>query len=182
MGLDARQDRRSDFVKFREENRGRLSHLRGGRSFDNAMIMQINDYIFVEFSGTGNAMYYYRVGMAPFNPESTLLDIKTHLKDKGICPKPLTHFPSADDYTKHKLTGWMLKYDDELRKLGIRWMAEEPVKFIDKKRSHPPRYLMSKSLIRCGIRPYSACWKIFPASSAIIGKRWRVVCTAQNTG
>ncbi|WP_426768110.1 type I Zorya anti-phage system protein ZorC [Erwinia aphidicola] len=137
MGLDARQDRRSDFVKFREENRGRLSHLRGGRSFDNAMIMQINDYIFVEFSGTGNAMYYYRVGMAPFNPESTLLDIKAHLKDKGICPKPLTHFPSADDYTKQRLTGWMLKYDDELRKLGIRWMAEEPVKFVDKKAPSP---------------------------------------------
>jgi hypothetical protein len=29
----------------------------------------------------------------------------------------------------------MLKYDDELRKLGVRWMAEEPVKFVDKKAS-----------------------------------------------
>ncbi|MBF3375292.1 hypothetical protein ISU80_17720, partial [Leptospira borgpetersenii serovar Arborea] len=55
LGTDARQDRRGDFVKFREENKGRLSNLRGGRNFDNAMIMQINDYLFVEFSGTGNA-------------------------------------------------------------------------------------------------------------------------------
>lgn len=31
----------------------------------------------------------------------------------------------------------MLKYDDELRKLGVRWMAEEPVKFVDKKASSP---------------------------------------------
>jgi hypothetical protein len=31
----------------------------------------------------------------------------------------------------------MLKYDDELRKLGIRWMAEEPVKFVDKKAPSP---------------------------------------------
>ena len=133
MGPDAWQDRGSDFVKFREENRGRLSHLRGGRSFDNAMIMQINDYIFVEFSGTGNAMYYYRVNQAPFNPESQLLDIKIHLKDRTLCSRPLKHMPTAEGYNKVRITGWMLKYDDELRKLGIRWMAEEPVKFVDKK-------------------------------------------------
>ncbi|MBK0003517.1 type I Zorya anti-phage system protein ZorC [Erwinia sp. S38] len=137
MGADAWQDGGSDFVKFREENKGRLSELRGGRSLDNAMIMQINNYLFVEFSGTGNAMYYYRVGQAPFNPESRLLDIKNQLKDKGLCPKPLTHFPPAEEYKNNQLTGWMLKYDDELRKLGIRWMAEEPVKFVDKKASSP---------------------------------------------
>ncbi|MBL5966439.1 hypothetical protein I7V30_14365 [Lelliottia amnigena] len=137
MGPDAWHDRGSDFVKFREENKGRLSHLRGGRSFDNAMIMQINDYIFVEFSGTGNAMYYYRVNQAPFNPESPLLDIKIHLKDKSLCPAPLKHTPTAEGYTKVNITGWMLKYDDELRKLGIRWMAEEPVKFVDKKTPSP---------------------------------------------
>ncbi|WP_270222350.1 type I Zorya anti-phage system protein ZorC [Kosakonia cowanii] len=137
MGPDAWHDGSSDFVKFRDENKGRLSHLRSGRSFDNAMIMQINDYIFVEFSGTGNAMYYYPIGRAPFNPESKILDIKLHLKDKDICRKPLTHFPPANEYTKHRLTGWMLKYEDELRKLGIRWMAEEPVKFVDKKAPSP---------------------------------------------
>ncbi len=86
MGQDARTDRDSDFVKFREENRGRLSHLRGGRSFDNAMIMQINDYIFVEFSGTGNAMYAYRIGEAPFNPESGSLEINVHLKAGALHP------------------------------------------------------------------------------------------------
>ena len=133
MGPDAWHDRGSDFVKFREENKGRLSHLRGGRSFDNAMIMQINDYIFVEFSGTGNAMYAYRIGEAPFNPESGALEINVHLKSQGRCILRLPHAPRAEGYNKVRITGWMLKYDDELRKLGIRWMAEEPVKFIDKK-------------------------------------------------
>lgn len=137
MGPDAWHDRGSDFVKFREENRGRLSHLRGGRSFDNAMIMQINDYIFVEFSGTGNAMYAYRVGQAPFNPESPSLDINIQLKDKYRNVLRLPHTPRAEGYNKTRITGWMLKYDDELRKLGIRWMAEEPVKFIDKKAPSP---------------------------------------------
>ncbi|MEE9690575.1 type I Zorya anti-phage system protein ZorC [Enterobacter sp. HK169] len=137
MGPDAWHDRGSDFVKFREENRGRLSHLRGGRSFDNAMIMQINDYIFVEFSGTGNAMYAYRVGQAPFNPESHTLDINIQLKDKYRNVLRLPHTPRAEGYNKTRITGWMLKYDDELRQLGIRWMAEEPVKFVDKKAPSP---------------------------------------------
>ncbi len=137
MGPDAWQDRGSDFVKFREENRGRLSHLRGGRSFDNAMVMQINDYIFVEFSGTGNAMYAYRVGQAPFNPESHSLDINIQLKDKYRNVLRLPHTPRAEGYNKTRITGWMLKYDDELRQLGIRWMAEEPVKFVDKKAPSP---------------------------------------------
>ncbi|MHA0864905.1 type I Zorya anti-phage system protein ZorC [Enterobacter wuhouensis] len=137
MGSDAWHDRGSDFVKFREENRGRLSHLRGGRSFDNAMIMQINDYIFVEFSGTGNAMYAYRIGEAPFNPESGAMEINVHLKSQGRCILRLPHAPRAEGYNKVRITGWMLKYDDELRKLGIRWMAEEPVKFVDKKAPSP---------------------------------------------
>ncbi|ALV90957.1 MULTISPECIES: type I Zorya anti-phage system protein ZorC [Pantoea] len=137
MGPDAWHDRGNDFMKFREENRGRLSHLRGGRSFDNAMIMQINDYIFVEFSGTGNAMYAYRVGQAPFNPETGSLDINIHLKDKYRNVLRLPHTPRAEGYNKVRITGWMLKYDDELRKLGIRWMAEEPIKFVDKKAPSP---------------------------------------------
>ena len=137
MGPDAWQDRGSDFVKFREENKGRLSHLRGGRSLDNAMIMQINDYLFVEFSGTGNAMYAYRIGHAPFNPESRTLDINIHLKDQVRCALRMPHTPRAEGYNKVRITGWMLKYDDELRKLGIRWMAEEPVKFVDKKAPSP---------------------------------------------
>ena len=137
MGPDAWQDRGSDFVKFREENKGRLSYLRGGRSFDNAMIMQINDYPFVEFSGTGNAMYAYRIGHAPFNPESRTIDINIHLKDQGRCALRLPHAPRAEGYNKVRITGWMLKYDDELCKLGVRWMAEEPVKFVDKKASSP---------------------------------------------
>lgn len=137
MGQDAWTDRDSDFVKFREENRGRLSHLRGGRSFDNAMIMQINDYIFVEFSGTGNAMYAYRIGEAPFNPESGSLEINVHLKSQGRCILRLPHAPRAYGYSNVRITGWMLKYDDELHKLGIRWMAEEPIKFVDKKESSP---------------------------------------------
>ncbi|MCE0826313.1 EH signature domain-containing protein [Buttiauxella sp. A2-C2_NF] len=134
MGNDAWHDRSTDFVKFREDNKGRLSELRGGRSFDNAMIMQINDYLFVEFSGVGNAMYAYRIGKAPFNPESRVLDIKMHLKDSSR-ELWLRHSPRAEDYSKTRITGWMQKYDDELRRLGITWIAEQNVESTGKKQS-----------------------------------------------
>lgn len=49
----------------------------------------------------------------------------------------LPHTPRAEGYNKVRITGWMLKYDDELRQLGIRWMAEEAIKFVDKKASSP---------------------------------------------
>ncbi|AUX73820.1 type I Zorya anti-phage system protein ZorC [Erwinia pyrifoliae] len=128
MGQDARQDRSGDFVQFRADNKGRLSQLRGGRALDNAMIMQINDYLFVEFSGVGNAMYAYRIGQAPFNPEADQLDITTQLKDR---PHELSyilrlpHRPRAEDYNNGRITGWMKKYDDELRRLGITCIAEQ---------------------------------------------------------
>nr|WP_318382400.1 type I Zorya anti-phage system protein ZorC [uncultured Enterobacter sp.] len=125
MGYDAAHDRGSDFVKFRDENKGRLSHLRGGRTFDNAMVMQINDYLFVEFSGTGNAMYAYRMGQAPFNPENQVLDINLHLKDKFRHVIRLPHTPRAEGYSKTRISGWMHKYDDELAKLGIRYLPEQ---------------------------------------------------------
>lgn len=139
-GWLAKQDLMHFFELLRgngDVDQGRLSYLRGGRNFDNAMIMQINDYLFVEFSGTGNAMYAYRIGHAPFNPESRTLDINIHLKDKGRCVLRLPHTPRAEGYNKVRITGWMLKYDDELRQLGIRWMAEEAIKFVDKKASSP---------------------------------------------
>jgi hypothetical protein len=142
MGNDAWHDRSSDFVKFREDNKGRLSELRGGRSFDNAMIMQINDYLFVEFSGVGNAMYAYRIGKAPFNPESRVLDINTHLKDKFSNALRLPHAPRAEGYNKVRITGWMQKYDDELRRLGITWIAEQGVEPVAK--SKPVQANMSQ--------------------------------------
>lgn len=115
-------------------------------------------------------MYAYRIGHAPFNPESRTLDIN-HLKDQVRCAIRMPHTPRAEGYNKVRITGWMLKYDDELRKLGIRWMAEESVKFVDKMR--PPLFLClpSKSSIRCVIRLYSTWLMVAHVSSAIIDKK-----------
>src|SRR5690606_5170206 len=75
MGVDAWYSRNTDFVAFREKNKGRISRLEGAPSHNNAVVMQIDNYFFVEFSGTGNACYVYRADRAPFNPDKPVLDL-----------------------------------------------------------------------------------------------------------
>jgi hypothetical protein len=117
MGSDAWHDRGSDFVQFREKNKGRLSQLSGGTSHNNAVVMQIGNYLFVEFSGTGNACYVYQSERAPFNPDKALLGLNTELKQATRALKRMSHSPAP---RRHNLVeGWLLKFDAELSSLGI---------------------------------------------------------------
>jgi hypothetical protein len=117
MGSDAWHDRGSDFVAFREKNKGRLSQLTGGPSHNNAVVMQIGNYFFVEFSGTGNACYVYRADRLPFNPDQQVLELHTELKQKGHSPAPMRHSPAPR--RPNLVEGWLDKFDAELRLLGI---------------------------------------------------------------
>ncbi|MFC4861231.1 type I Zorya anti-phage system protein ZorC [Pseudomonas sp. MAHUQ-62] len=117
MGGDAWHDRSSDFVAFREKNKGRLSQLTGGPSHNNAVVMQIGNYFFVEFSGTGNACYVYRADSAPFNPDKSVLGLATELKQPARALKRMSHSPAP---RRHNLVeGWLEKFDIELKSLGI---------------------------------------------------------------
>ncbi len=117
MGNDAWHDRSSDFVAFREKNKGRLSQLTGGPSHNNAVVMQIGNYFFVEFSGTGNACYVYRADTAPFNPDKAVLGWATELKQKHRALKRMPHSPAPR--RANLVEGWLDKFDVELRGLGI---------------------------------------------------------------
>ncbi|HBO3836821.1 TPA: hypothetical protein L4T12_001105, partial [Pseudomonas aeruginosa] len=125
MGGDAWHDRSSDFVAFREKNKGRLSQLTGGPSHNNAVVMQIGNYFFVEFSGTGNACYVYRADRVPFNPDQQVLGLNTELKQKGHKPAPMRHSPAPR--RPNVVEGWLEKFDDELRELGI--VAQRPASY-----------------------------------------------------
>lgn len=125
MGGDAWHDRGSDFVAFREKNKGRLSQLAGGPSHNNAVVMQIGNYFFVEFSGTGNACYVYRADAAPFNPDKPVLGLATELKQQGRALKRMSHSPAPR--RPNVVEGWLEKFDDELRTLGI--VAQRPASF-----------------------------------------------------
>lgn len=124
IGQDARQNMHSDFVAFRQKNKGRLSTLSGGNSADNAVIMQIGNYLFVEFSRKGNALYVYELSSAPFNPEKSDLHLNYELKAGAIKHR---HAPTAYGYSDNHLTGWMVNYEDELRRLGIRYQPSDIV-------------------------------------------------------
>lgn len=117
MGIDAWNDRGSDFVAFREKNKGRLSQLIGGPSHNNAVVMQIGNYFFVEFSGTGNACYVYRADSAPFDPDKTVLALATELKQPARAMKRMSHSPAPR--RANLVEGWLDKFDVELQTLGI---------------------------------------------------------------
>lgn len=131
MGSDAWHDRSSDFVAFREKNKGRLSQLTGGASHINAVVMQIGNYFFVEFSGTGHACYVYRADRLPFNPDQQVLGLNTELKQKGHKPAPMRHSPAPR--RPNVVEGWLEKFDDELRALGV--VAQRPGSYMQSRGS-----------------------------------------------
>ena len=107
MGQDAFMNPSTDFVDFRKKNKGRFSRLSSPVTSNNAFIMQIGDYNFVEFSGTGNACYVYAQRNLPFNPE-------------------LAHFSILDLKNKPKATtrilhngAWEYRADLDLARLGL---------------------------------------------------------------
>lgn len=110
LGADARSNGGTDFTEFRKANKGRLGYLDGGTSADNAVIMQIGNYYFVEFSKTGNACYVHKAN-SRFNPDKQTLHLSRELKDT-----------SRDVFVaKYNHTGpWQFRFDQELLNLGIR--------------------------------------------------------------
>lgn len=114
MGRDAQLNRDVEFARFRDQNKGRLGHLSGGTSADNAVIMQIGRYLFVEFSRTGNACYVYHADSCGFNPDAHTLELNGVLK-RGSTRWRHAPRPSRPD----AMEGWQTTYDDELRRLGI---------------------------------------------------------------
>jgi hypothetical protein len=114
MGRDAQLNGDVEFARFRDQNKGRLGHLSGGTSADNAVIMQIGRYLFVEFSRTGNACYVYHADSCGFNPDAHTLELNGVLK-RGSTRWRHAPRPSRPD----AMEGWQTTYDDELRRLGI---------------------------------------------------------------
>ncbi|MBD8187469.1 hypothetical protein IFU20_14900 [Pseudomonas viridiflava] len=130
MGSDAWQDSGRDFVHFREKNKGRLSKLVGGPGHNNAVVMQIGNYFFVEFSGTGNACYVYRADDSMFNPDKFQLELKADLKQKSALDT-MRHSPAPRN--PNRIEGWLSIFDVDLANLGIRVQsqtgASKPIAF-----------------------------------------------------
>lgn len=108
LGRDALWNNSTDFKDFRNENKGRLSELLSATANNNAFIMQIKDYWFVEFSETGNACYVYEDDTLPFNFNEPRLDLKYELKTPSKAKEKIFH--SGE---------WEIKAEYILRQLNI---------------------------------------------------------------
>jgi len=115
LGADAIVDSRVEFRKFREKNAGRYGQLTGGPRHNNAFIMRINNHLFVEFSGTGNACYAYSDTRIPFDPQARYLDTNVDLKEI----QPDTYGRQKDNRILHP-SGWQWRADQFLADRGIR--------------------------------------------------------------
>lgn len=66
LGVELLWSRNPDIREFRERKKGRLASLTATTGGNNAIVMQIADWVFVEFSQTNNACYPYRTAKVPF--------------------------------------------------------------------------------------------------------------------
>lgn len=114
LGADAVVDRRAEFRNFRDKNAGRYGRLTGGPRHNNAFIMRLNNHLFVEFSGTGNACYVYSNQQVPFDPQAPYLD--TNLDLKHVQPDPYGR--EKDNRIRH-MSGWQSRATQFLADRGI---------------------------------------------------------------
>lgn len=107
MGDRAFNNKNIEYIEFRKKNAGRFSQLKSPNDQNNAFILQIGQYFFVEFSQKGNACYVYQVTNQPFNPETRLLTVN-NLKSTFHALERIIHNGQ-----------WQYKADYQLARLGI---------------------------------------------------------------
>ena len=108
LGKYALFNNSTDFKDFKQKNMGRWSELLSAAPSNNAFVMRIKDYWFVEFSEIGNACYVYEDNKLPFDVLDKSLDLKIELKDQYKALDRISHSGS-----------WEEKATDYLRRLRI---------------------------------------------------------------
>jgi hypothetical protein len=111
MGPDVLSSNQLEFREYRRLNHRRYSSLLGSLPSNNAFILKIGVYWFVEFSETGNACYVYRDGddSLPFSPEDSRLDLKLELKRQDYCLTRILHVGNT----------WQQRAEEKLIQYGI---------------------------------------------------------------
>lgn len=110
LGGEIRYSRNTDVRDFIAKKKDRIGHLTSGPASNNAILMQIGGWVFVEFSETGNACYGYPVSGANINlgrREYSIHDLKQKV--------------TASSWLKHMdgHLSWEEKFLAELRAKGV---------------------------------------------------------------
>jgi hypothetical protein len=110
LGGSLRYSRDADVKDFIRKKKGRLGELTSGPASNNAIIMQIGGWIFIEFSETGNACYAY-----PVDDHVIELGRKTYslgsLRPASKNQMRMLHMDGRET--------WEQKFDSELRGVGV---------------------------------------------------------------
>ncbi len=108
LGLHSLHNRKPDYVRIRRNMEGRYMALEGGTyNQDNAFLMRIGGYVFIEFGKQNNACHVFIAGNLPFKfGQKSVLGTQDGLKNK--------------DHPGHRRTlshreGWQWEFADFLR-------------------------------------------------------------------
>lgn len=112
LGRDAMGDRRPEFLEMKKKMDGRLIAIDDGLSIlhNNALLMRIGDYWFVEFGGTGGSVFVYE--NLPFDVSSTLNINISMIKDRNSARDRLHH---KDNY--HGFSKWEDQFEFHLENI-----------------------------------------------------------------
>lgn len=110
LGGEIRHSWNADVRSFIAKKKGRLGDLTSGPSSNNAILMQIGPWVFIEFSETGNACYGYPVSGSNIRLGGSRYSIHD-LKQRYSASSWLTH---SDGRVK-----WEQTFLQELRKIGV---------------------------------------------------------------
>lgn len=121
LGRYAMTNQDASFVALRNKMAGRLLKLSGTGRENNAFVMTINDYVFIEFGMQGHAAYIYREH--PFELDS-VRDINLNaLKDTSVNIERLHHRDNVHNYNR-----WEQRFNDHLsQKFDIRLSKTEKI-------------------------------------------------------
>ncbi len=99
LGRYATKNQDSSFIAVRNKMAGRLLRLSGTGQYNNAFIMTIGQWVFVEFGTYGNAAYIYPLHKLPFALDDTHDINSTSLRDKNIGDR-LLHGDNEHGYSR----------------------------------------------------------------------------------
>jgi hypothetical protein len=94
LGGDLMWSSNLDHREFRERKKGRLATLLNSQSGNNAIVMQIGEWVLVEFSQIGNACYPYLLEKVPFQigqPRYSLTELKNRSASVASSASRLVH-------------------------------------------------------------------------------------------
>jgi hypothetical protein len=111
LGRAAMFSRKQDLVELKRRKKERIFSLIQSGLHNNAFVLKIGDYFFVEFSQTGNATYGYSKESIPFDLNSSEISLYK-LKESG-------HVLREIHRDSNQWRTWEYKFDKALAQLGI---------------------------------------------------------------